>query len=441
MDEVLAQIERELVPAIRLRVARRARRRRVAIGAALALALPAAVAGASAVTGEGPLADVLGVERDDPTLRSVVERRGAPRGVVRVRGGDRHSYTFVAFHAKPRYRGSGPGVCFTHTRDDAERIPSLGCAPPAFIARQLRDAGIAAAGPAWAGAEYGGLRVTKVSTGLVPAAARRVSYRLEGGEAVEAKLSRPFPVSLRGHTSPARMRAFIAVASRDADGAEWLGGPLRETTTVFLADGSTRRSQFDDPAFFPMTHSVRPGSTRMVMRLPAEPAPWRSVGYLARATPGVCGAAAPVGYGLIRAALLQCSSPLAVINSLHRYGAALYFSNPNPRRERGPRSMAVFGYTPATAGEITLVNQLGRRYEAKLSSPWAVLARERRDLTGLDGALLERLRRLPRRMRIRSFITSIRLPPRPTSGRGLTLEVRLRGGRLLRTDARGPVSR
>ena len=142
---------------------------------------------------------------------------------------------------------------------------------------------------------------------------------------------------------------------------------------------------------------------------------------------------------LIRATLLQCSSPLALINGLHRYGAAVYFSSPNPRRERGPRSMAVFGFTRAHAAEVALVNQFGRRSEAKLSDPWATVARQPGDLEGLDGELLDRLAPLPQRMRIRSFITSIRLPPRPTDGEGLTLEVRLEGGEVLRTRAPGPV--
>jgi hypothetical protein len=436
MDEVLAQVERQLIGAIRAHIeARPVRRRRLAVALALALGLPAAAAGASAVAGKGPLADVLGVDRDDPTLRSVDERRGAPRAVVRIRDEGGHRYTFVAFHVQERRR---PGVCFTQTRGDAERIPSIGCAPPDLLARALRRDGVLG-GPSWASAHGGSLRVTKLATGLVPARATRVIFRREGRDVAEAKLSKPIPVSLEGTTNPARTRAFIAVASHDADGSDWLGPPVRETVTVFFGDGSSKRHHLDEPPFFPMTHSARPGRKRVVMRLADRPAPWRSVGYLGRSSGTVCNAAAPVGEGLIRATLLQCSSPLALINGLHRYGAAVYFSNPNPRRERGPRSMAVFGFTPADAVEVALVNQFGRRSEAKLSDPWATVARQPGDLEGLDGELLDRLAPLPQRMRIRSFITSIRLPPRPTDGKGLTLEVRLERGEVLRTRAPGPV--
>lgn len=51
---------------------------------------------------------------------------------------------------------------------------------------------------------------------------------------VEAKLSKPIPVSLRAPTNPAQTRGFLAVASYDYDRADWLGPPIRSTITVVL---------------------------------------------------------------------------------------------------------------------------------------------------------------------------------------------------------------
>jgi hypothetical protein len=131
----------------------------------------------------------------------------------------------------------------------------------------------------------------------------------------------------------------------------------------------------------------------------------------------------------------QCSQPLAIVNALDRYGAAVYLSDPNPLRERGPRNMAVFGLARADATAVTIINQKGGRSDASLSRPWATAVRRLGDLAGIHGGLRQRLELLPRRMRLRSYITSIRLPPRPTDGRGLRLEVRLSDGTLLRTAA------
>jgi hypothetical protein len=439
MDDVLAQIERQLLAAIRERVAaRRARRRRLMLALAIGVALLALVSVASAISGHGPIAEVLGVESGDPTLGSVEEAPGAPRAVVRVRGDDGHRYTFAAFHATGGPIGERKAsICFTQTRDDDKRIPSLACGGPARLAAELRRAGAIGGTYSAHGGQAGGLGITKTAAGLVPAGTRRVTLRRGDSRPVVAALSNAVPVSLGKPPRPARMRAFLAVASYDADGPAWLGGPTRETITVQLGDGSTKRLTFEDQPFFPSTAAAPRGRarTRMLMRFPARPAPWRALAYVG-GDGTLCNSAAPPGERLDKPTLRQCSSPLAVVNALARYGAAVYFSNPNPRREREARSTAVFGLARADASAVTIVNQRGRRFEAKLSPPWATAVRRQGDLAGTRDGLRRRLERLPQRMRLRSYITSISLPPRPTAGGGLRLEVRLRDGTRLRTTAR-----
>jgi hypothetical protein len=432
MRDVVEQVERQLLAAIRASMAgERARRRRRVLALAAAAVLLLAVSGASAISGTGPIADVLGVERDDPTLRSVRELRDAPRAVVRVRADDGHLYTFAAFHAS--WRGGRRALCSTQVRDDARRIPSLGCTQPDWLARALRREGMLG-GPTWGGAEAGSLRLTAAAHGFVPGDARRVTLSRGGGPAVEAELSDPIPYGLGSPTRPARVRTFLAVLSYDNDGAAWLGPPVRRTVTVTLADGTTRRQSTPEPQFFPMVDSSRPESDPFVMRHPGHVAPWRSVGYRGeRGT--LCTAAAPAGDRLIRAGMLQCSSPLALVNALTRYGAALYVSNFNPRRERGRRSVALFGFARGGARAIAFVDRRGRRYEARLSRPWTTVGRRPGDLAGLDGELLRRLERLPRRVRARSFIASADVPPVPLDA-GLRMVVELSDGRILRSGPR-----
>jgi hypothetical protein len=432
MDDVLGQVERQLIAAIHEHhTRRRARRRRLVLTLALAGALLLAVSGASAISGKGPVADVLGVDRDDPTLGSVDEIRDAPRAVVRARGDDGHAYTFAAFHAR---RSLGPdsagrSLCSTQTRDDATRIPGLGCIPPVLLAKTLRRDGILG-GPYWGGSQAGGLRATKTASGLVPGDARSVTLHREGEPAVQAKLSAPIPISLSPSTRLGQTRAFLAVDSHDADGAPWLGPPVRSTISVVLADGTTRRQTSLEPQFFPTVDSVRPQTTPIHMGHAGYPLPWRSVSYSGKR--GIlCTAAAPAGERLITRGKLQCSSPLAVVNALRRYGAAVYISNPNPRRERGRRSVAVFGFTRADARAITVVDRRGRRYRARITRPWGSAVRQQRDLAGIDGELRRRLERLPSRQTVRSWITSLDLPPKPTDC-GLRLEVTLNDGRTLR---------
>lgn len=431
MDDLLEQVERQLIGAIREQLAsRRARRRRRALTLAAAGTLLLAVSGASAISGAGPLADILGVDEDDPTLRSVQEVPGAPRAVVRVRGDDGHLYTFVGFHARGSFGPrSGPSLCSTQTRDDATRIPSLGCSPPVALARMLRRDGVLG-GPYWGGSQAGGLRVTRTVSGFVPGDVRSVTLQREGQPAVAAKLSKPIPIRLRGGINPVRTRAFLAVQSHDADGAAWLGPPVRSTISVVLADGTTKRQNDLDPQFMPMVDTVRPQRSPVQMRHAGSPDPWRSVSYSGeRGT--LCTAAAPVGERLIKPTMLQCSSPLAVVNALTRYGATLYISNFNPRRERGRRSVAAFGFTRTDARSIAVVDRRGRRYRAQLTRPWGSAVRRRGDLAGLDRALRRRLERRPQRMAIRSWITSLDVPPEPLNC-GLRLEVALNDGRVLR---------
>jgi hypothetical protein len=434
MNDVLDQVERQLVGAIRAHLAsRRARRRRRVLALAAAGALLLAVSGASAISGDGPIAEVLGVDRNDPTLRSVQEVRDAPRAVVRVRGPDGHMYTFAGFHVREGMRRREErAVCTTQARDDHTRVSGIGCIPSDALAKALRRHGLVG-GPTWGGSQAGSLRVTVTASGLVPADVRRVTMAHGSEPAVEAKLSAPIPVSLERRTSPPRMRAFLAVSSFDNDGADWLAAPMERAITVTLADGTTKRQSDRMQGFFPMVDSSGPESELVVMRHPGTTTPWRSVSYRGKRGT-LCNSAAPEGERLIRIGLLQCSAPLAVINALTRYGAALYLSNFDPRRERGRRTVAVFGFTRSDTRAITLVDRRGRRYGARLSRPWTTVVRRDAALAGIDGELRRRLERLPRRVRVRSYIASLDVPPEPGDA-GLRLVVELKGGKVLRTGA------
>jgi hypothetical protein len=123
------------------------------------------------------------------------------------------------------------------------------------------------------------------------------------------------------------------------------------------------------------------------------------------------------------------------VNALTRYGATLYLSNFDPRRERGRRTVAAFGFTRADARSVSLVDSRGRRYEAKLSRRWETAERRPGDLAGTGGELRSRLERLPRRAGVRSFIASLDVPPEP-GDTGLRLVVELENGKVLRTGAR-----
>jgi hypothetical protein len=432
MNDVLNQVERQLVGAIRTQLAsRRARRRRRVLALAAAGALLLAVSGASAISGDGPVAEVLGVDRDDPTLRSVHEVRDAPRAVVRVRGDDGHMYTFAGFHARGLLRREDKrAVCTTQARDDHTRVSGIGCISPDALAKLLRRDGLVG-GPMWGGSQAGSLRVTVSASGLVPADVRRVTMAYGSEPAVEAKLSAPIPLSLDTATKPPRMRAFLAVSSFDNDGTDWLAPPVDRTITVTLADGTTKRQSDRMQGFFPMVDSSGPESELVVMRHPGTTTPWRSVSYRGKRGT-LCNSAAPEGERLIRAGLLQCSAPLAVINALTRYGAALYLSNFDPRRERGRRTVAAFGFTRSDATALTIVDRRGRRYRARLSRPWTTARRSDAALAGIDGELRRRLERLPRSIRVRSYIASLDVPPEP-GDTGLRLVVELEGGRVLRT--------
>jgi hypothetical protein len=329
-------------------------------------------------------------------------------------------------------RAPGRAVCSSQARDDAERVSGIGCIRPEPLAKLLRRDGLVG-GPAWGGSQAGALRLTATAPGFVPSDVRGVTLRHGAGPAVEAKLSAPMPVSLRAPTNPPRMRAFLAVTTFDNDGTAWLDPPVPRTITVTLADGTRKRQSTPEPGFFPMSGSSSPERPLTVMRHPGSTTRWRSVAY--RGERGsLCNAAAPEGERLIRSGLLQCSSPLAVVNALTRYGAALYLSNFDPRRERGRRSIAAFGFTRADTRRVTVIDRRGHRYAATLSRPWTTAVRRRGALAGIDGGLRRRLERLPRTVRVRSFITSLDIPPEPGEA-GLGLVVQLNSGRVLRTGS------
>jgi hypothetical protein len=140
---------------------------RSALAIVMSGAVVAAGCGGSAAGGQRSIAEVLGVEVEDPTLASVREVPGAPRGIVRVRSGSGRRFTFAPFHAEPRLGGDGRAICFALTRDDERRLSSIGCSSPERAATNWRRNG--KLGLDFNGDQQaGGLRVTDVIGGLVP---------------------------------------------------------------------------------------------------------------------------------------------------------------------------------------------------------------------------------------------------------------------------------
>jgi hypothetical protein len=436
VNDVIAAIERELLRAARRRAARRrARRRRALTGVALAGAVLITVSAASAISGEGPLADLLGVRRDDPNLRFAGPTPGGERAVVVAESESGQRWRFAIFQSAAELPGrprAGDSFCFAPVEETAERLNGLGCGAPEDLRKAIRKRGLffAPYGSGSHGETSGVLTISPI-WGLVPADAQRVSVGAEEGPTLDATLSEPFALKVKGGPRRPDTRAFLAVV--DLPGDLRLRGFNRVAAEVTLADGSTRRRARQVAVGLPLVRTRKPASDSARVRQAVATGRWRwqTVAYEGRAG-SLCTSAAPTGEQLIKLTRLQCSGPLAIIDAFHRFGVAAYPSDTNPPGggER-PGSYVVHGFARAGAREVVVVDQRGRRWPSELSEPWTTVARRVNDTAGLEGRFRARFESLPRTARVRAFAVAIPTPPGPAMGPGLKVRVRLNDGTTL----------
>ena len=436
MNEVLDRIERELVDAVTRNGARRRRRRRTLVVAGLVTGLLAAATVASAVTGDGPLASLLGVRADDPTLRSARPTPGGEQAVVRAQSASGQRWVFAFFEADkgivPPGR-EGRAFCFTPLVEGNRRLGGLGCGTRESFLRQLARHGLVVeAGGVGAGGAQSGLLGSAPVYGLVPAAVRRVAVQAENKKPVDARLSAPFSLAGGTEVRGRRVRAFLGIVESVADVR--LTGLTSVTAAVTSADGSIRKRSLEVAVGFPLVAAQRltRGTAQIRLETTVRTTRWRMIAYKADRQV-LCVSAAPPGKQLISPTTLQCSSPFAVINALHRHGVAAYASESEPPGG-GARagSYTVLGHIRADARGVTVSDQRGRRWPAELSRVWTTAKRLPGDLTGIKGPLRKSLERVPEATPLRSFLVAIPAPPGPSHGQGLRTEVRLADGRTLR---------
>jgi hypothetical protein len=438
MNEAIHLIERELVRAARRRTAkRRARRRRAIVAVALALVALAGVSAAAAVNGEGPLADLLGVRRDDPELRFAAPKRGGERAVVVADSESGQRWRFAIFESNQALRlpGRPPAedvFCATPVLERAERLDGLACGPPeGFLDEIRRDGLYFAPHGSRSHGETSGVLVISPVWGLVPHDARRVLIRTEDGSAREASMSKPFALGTEGKRRKPDTRAFLAVV--DLPGDLRLRGFTPIEAAVELADGRVKRKTYEVAVGFPLvrTSKPEPGATRHEMGVAIGGRRWNTIAYEG-ARGSLCTSAAPAGEALIKLTRLQCSSPLAIIDAFERHGLAAYPSDTDPPGGgKRPGSYVVRGFTGADARAITLFDQMGRRWPAQLSPVWTTISRGPGDTAGLKGRFRERFAGLPKSAPVRTFVIGVATPPGPSHGEGVRLEVRLADGTTL----------
>jgi hypothetical protein len=267
--------------------------------------------------------------------------------------------------------------------------------------------------------------------GLVPADAKGVRVTSEDGRTVEATLSEPFALRVGQRSPRADARAFLAVV--DLPGDLRLRGFTRLTAEATLANGEVRPRSTEVAVGFPLVRTSKPlpGSKRLAMGTRIEAQRWETISYEG-ARGSLCSSAAPAGEPLIKLTRLQCSSPLAIIDALERFGVATYPSETEPPGGgKRPGSYVVRGFARAEARNVTLIDQRGRTWGAGLSRVWTTVARTPGDTSDLRGRSRQRFDRLPQQAPVRSFVAAIRTPPGPTAGQGVRLRVRLADGTVL----------
>ena len=433
--EVLDRIERELARAALRRRIRNRTRRRALLAAGLILGLLVVASVASAVSGDGPLASLLGVRGDDPTLRSTRPTPRGERAVVRAQSASGQRWAFAFFESDgaivPPGR-AGRGFCFAPLVEGRRSLEGVGCGTAeSFIRQVARDGLTVEASGVGAGGERSGVLGTAPVYGLVPADVRRVTVQTENQKPLAASVSPSFSLARGSEARGRRVRAFLGVV--ESIGDVRLTGFTSVTAAATFADGSVRKESLEVAVGFPLAGDQRLKARAPRVRLDSTfgSSRWRMIAYKADRQV-LCVSAAPQGKQLISAARAQCSSPFAVINALGRHGVAAYASESDPPGGGARRgSYTVLGHVRAGARNVTVIDQRGRRWEAELSKVWTTARRIPRDLAGIKGPLRKSLQDVPQTAALRAFLVAIPTPPGPSQGDGLRIEVRLADGRTL----------
>jgi hypothetical protein len=406
------------------------------VAVAVALALLLAVSAATAISREGPLAELLGVRADDPDLRFARPTPGGQRAVVIAESESGQRWRFAIFQSdeppvSPGRPRAGGSFCFTPVQETASRLSGLGCGAPAALRAQVLRRGLYFEPYGSGHGESSGVLNISPVWGLVPASARGVRIRADGGPPIEATLSEPFALRVKQKSGSPDTRAFLAVI--DLPGDLRLRGFNRVTATVMLADGQTRSRSREVAVGFPLVPASkpRPGSKRIRQTVEIGKWEWHTLAYRGRAG-SLCTSAAPAGQKLISLIRIQCSGPLALIDAFERFGVATYPSDTNPLGGgKLPGSYVVRGFARADAREVVVIDQRHRRWRATLTKDWISIHRRSNDTAGIKGRFRRRFDRLPKNARVRSFAVAIPTPPGPSAAPGLTVRVRLNNGTTL----------
>jgi hypothetical protein len=225
MPDPLARIEQQLIDAVP-RASRRRRRRRAIAPAIAVIALLAASSAASAVTGVGPLADLLSSRAGD-----LDPRPGAPHVELTLAGPGEGRSAMRAF------KNPGEPYCVQVPPVRTAATTSATCTPDAGVAKALADAGMLATvgPPAVPSSDHPDAYVI---AGLVRGDAASISIADATGRTGAAKLSHVWTTA--GEDLP--LRAFLVVI----DGAyPHTGAPA--SVRVVLEDGTAVRSEWPPP--------------------------------------------------------------------------------------------------------------------------------------------------------------------------------------------------
>ncbi len=421
MNELVDRIESVLMVAARRRAARRRRR---AVLAMTVLGLLVLVSGASAVSGVGPLGDVLTADEELPP-GAKPDPRGASVLLV-GEGADGRRYEVRAYRARgksPRFKYC---VASYSARRDGKRDPiSIICTSGAELAAHLERR------PLWLhcsgrGGVVGEPAPPDPVCGLTRASTRSVTIEPNRGSAGPVRLSEPFPMQVSSEravsvravfgvvnaslTQPGRRKPRVQVTALADDGSRF----------VTHVGGERLLTRADLPSLDP--RPLPSGPTAAVRAPGWEADAWRSVNG------GFCAGANPLGtrrpaldriYMPGNRGLVGClyTAELGRLRAIVRRGAAGFVT-----RLRGSRVQGVFGLARADRERLSVRDSKGRVWPLRLSEPWTVWRRRANDLAPIPRRYRSRFAGLPRAVRVRLFLGVLPADAAPRLGIRLRFE-------------------
>lgn len=438
MNELLDSIEKVVVGAARRR-ARRRHRARVAMLATLGLLVLASAA--SAVSGTGPIGAAL---KGDPVLPDGAQRdsRG-PDVRIGVTATDGRDWELVVYRKRPggprgeRATPGGHDYCLAAVRETphgGRKWRGVTCASSMELALELRKDDLMTLCGAGGVIDGKPQRMAPVC-GLVPASVDSVEVTPEGYPAQQARLSRPFsltidragrplrhhrisPERMRGIPARVRVRAFLMVP----DVPPTSPGTTEPGLTIVARgpDGWTRTERRKGlpvmtPAQMPRISSgPAPGTPKVAVAASAGGGTWTVTGFANPPGPGlpqgtICTTAKHSSYRRGPGAL-TCVGPQSRLEGLARHGIGDTGSAARSFPLKGD-VYAVFGFVRADARSLT-VRDRGKSAQARFSRGTLTIGRD---------------------VRARAFVALLRGKPDPIPERRVAFAVELPDGRVIRS--------